>query len=108
MLKPSLQEWLLLFFVCLIEIVLVFFVEIQISKYQFEWKSIPLKFAIFTFGMWMFFYQISNKRLEFEAEQSYHRRRGRAAVEGQKAEEESRKSLTHDFKGFRRMNPRVN
>lgn len=106
--KVFVHAILIALLMCLIEIILFFGFDIQISKYDFSWKITPLKFAFLTFGMWLFLSYVYNKQSEFEVEQNYHRRRGKAAVERQRAEDEGQKYLMKDPNRFRRINHRVN
>lgn len=56
-----------------------------------EWYFIIAEIVFMTFWFWAFFSFLSKERAEFEADLSYHRRRGKAAVEKQNADEEAQK-----------------
>lgn len=92
----------------LLDLILFFGFDIQLSKYDFSWWIVTARFVFFYIGMLIFLSYLQTKKIEFEAEQNYHRRIGKAAVDSQRVQGGKRINLMQDPGRFRRINHKLN
>lgn len=66
------------------------------------WFGIALELTVYTFGCWILFAALSQRREYFEIEQAFYRRKGRAAVMAAEAAKKKQENSLYGPRSFRR------